>query len=327
MDTAVTGEGVNVLGETDTDYNVTEDSMAETAGPAASAGSSAEPSLEEIEDDVNLDSFGSGSGLLDLSLQADDTSLGGILDEIYTAEGGEGEATPAEGEAAPAEAAAGEAAPFDDITAEADHTPAEEEMAVPEPVAVMPAAMAPAFAEAVPDAQSNLLGMLLFLPLLALLYTTIVAVSGMRNVMPSILASVQSLIWYIVGWRCRVGRRRFRHLLHRRPGKSAEGRQTGQSRKGQEGKGRQGREAGQRSSRQARQGKEGLQPLRQEKGKGRQVALRDRVSAHERRTPRGHYPSWARVKKYLCEMRFHSSSKPISLVRPARYSLRACSAI
>jgi hypothetical protein len=96
MDTALTGEGVNVLGETDTDYDVTEDSMAETAGTAASAETGAEASLEEIEDDVNLDSFGSGSGLLDLSLQADDTSLGGILDEIYTAEGGEGEATPAE---------------------------------------------------------------------------------------------------------------------------------------------------------------------------------------------------------------------------------------
>jgi len=198
MDTALTGEGVNVLGETDTDYNVTEDSMAETAGPAASAGTSAEPSLEEIEDDVNLDSFGSGSGLLDLSLQADDTSLGGILDEIYTAEGGEGEATPAEGEAAPAEAEAGEATPFDEITAEADHGPAEEEMAVPEPVAVMPAAMASAFVEAAPDAQSNILGMLLFLPLLASLYTTIVAASGMRNVMPSILAPLQGLIWPIV---------------------------------------------------------------------------------------------------------------------------------
>ena len=37
----------------------------------------------EQPDDINLDSFGSGSGLLDLSLQADDTSLGGILDEIY----------------------------------------------------------------------------------------------------------------------------------------------------------------------------------------------------------------------------------------------------
>jgi hypothetical protein len=57
-----------------------------------SAGTAAEASLEEIEDDVNLDSFGSGSGLLDLSLQADDTSLGGILDEIYTTEGGEGAA-------------------------------------------------------------------------------------------------------------------------------------------------------------------------------------------------------------------------------------------
>jgi excisionase family DNA binding protein len=199
MDTAVTGEGVNVLGETDTDYKATEDSMAETAGPAASTGSSAEPSLEEIEDDVNLDSFGSGSGLLDLSLQADDTSLGGILDEIYTAEGGEGEATPAEGEAMPAEAAAGEAASFDDITAEADHGPAEEEMAVPEPVAVMPAVMGPAFVEAAPDAQSNLLGVLLFLPLLALLYTSIVSVSGLLGFKPSILTPVRGLIWYIMG--------------------------------------------------------------------------------------------------------------------------------
>lgn len=200
MDTALTGEGVNVLGETDTDYNVTEDSMAETAGPAASAGTSAgtgaEASLEEIEDDVSLDSFGSGSGLLDLSLQADDTSLGGILDEIYTAEGGD--ATPAEGEPAEAGAEVGEAASFDDITAEADHGGADEEMAVPEPVAVMPMAMAPAYAEVAADAQSNILGMLLFLPLLASLYTAIVTVAAVQKVMPSILSSIQGLIWYIV---------------------------------------------------------------------------------------------------------------------------------
>jgi excisionase family DNA binding protein len=196
MDTALTGEGVNVLSETDTDYNVTEDSMAETAGPAASAGTSAEASLEEIEDDVSLDSFGSGSGLLDLSLQADDTSLGGILDEIYTAEGGEGEATPAEGEAVEADV---EAASFEDITAEADHAPAEDEMAVPEPVAVMPVAVVGAYAEAAPDAQSNILGMLLFLPMLALLYTSIVAVSAMREVIPSLLAPIQGLIWYLAG--------------------------------------------------------------------------------------------------------------------------------
>ncbi len=207
-DTAITTEGVNVLSETDTGYEVTEDSMAETAGPAATgskadtSGASGEASLEEIEEDVNLDSFGSGSGLLDLSLQADDTSLGGILDEIYTAEGGEGEATPAAGEPAEVDAEGGEAASFEDITAETDHAaPGEEEMAVPEPAAVMPTAMVPAYAEMAPDAQGNILGILLFLPMLALLYTAIVTVAAMRPepVMPSILASVKGLIWYIMG--------------------------------------------------------------------------------------------------------------------------------
>jgi excisionase family DNA binding protein len=203
MDTALTGEGVNVLGETDTGYDVTEDSMAETAGPASSAGatgtgegtgtgSDAEASLEEIEDDVNLDSFGSGSGLLDLSLQADDTSLGGILDEIYTAEGGE------EGVAA---AAAAEPGSVEDITAEVDQAAPEEELAAPEAAVAAPtvAAAYPAYAEAAPDTQSNILGMLLILPLLALLYTAIVAVSGQRHVVPSILSSIQGMIWYIVG--------------------------------------------------------------------------------------------------------------------------------
>ena len=200
MDTALTGQGVNVLGETDTGYDVTEDSMAETAGPAASAGatgtgtgtgSDAEASLEEIEDDVNLDSFGSGSGLLDLSLQADDTSLGGILDEIYTAEGGE------EGAAA----AAAEPGSVEDITAEAEQAAPEEELAAPEAAVAVPAVAAayPAYAEAAPDTQSNILGMLLILPLLALLYTSIVAISGQRHVVPSILSSIQGMIWYIVG--------------------------------------------------------------------------------------------------------------------------------
>jgi excisionase family DNA binding protein len=187
MDTALTGDSVSVLSESDADYDVTDDSMAETAGPA---GTSTEASLKEIEDDVNLDSFGSGSGLLDLSLQADDTSLGGILDEIYTAEGGEEEAAPA----APGS--------VEEMTAEADHAATEEELAPPEAVAVatpMPAVSAAAYAEVTPDTQSNMLGMLLFLPLVALLYTAIVAVSGQRGVMPSILESVQGLIWYIMG--------------------------------------------------------------------------------------------------------------------------------
>jgi hypothetical protein len=187
MDTALTGEGVSVLSESDADYDVTDDSMAETAGPA---GTSTEASLKEIEDDVNLDSFGSGSGLLDLSLQADDTSLGGILDEIYTAEGGEEEAAPA----APGS--------VEEITAEADHVATEAELAPPEaaPIAApMPAVSAAAYAEAAPDTQSNMLGMLLFLPLAALLYTAIVAVAAQRSVMPSILGPIQGWIWYIMG--------------------------------------------------------------------------------------------------------------------------------
>jgi len=192
-DTALTAEGVNVLGESSTDFTATEDSMAETAvGPAGSTG---EASLEEIEDDVSLDSFGSGSGLLDLSLQADDTSLGGILDEIYTSEGGE-----AEGGAPDAEPAAvgDEGASFDEITGEAEHAAAEEELPVPEPVAIMPTAIGAAYVEAAPDAQSNILGMLLFLPMLVLLYTAIVAVAGLRGVTPSILSSIQGMIWYLL---------------------------------------------------------------------------------------------------------------------------------
>ncbi len=198
MDTAITSaEGVNVLGESSTDFHVTEDSMAETAvGPA---GSGAEASLEEIEDDVNLDNFGSGSGLLDLSLQADDTSLGGILDEIYTSEGGEGGAEGEPSDAEPAEIG-DEGASFDDITAEADHAAgAEEELPVPEPVAIMPAAVGAMYVEPEPDAQSNILGMLLFLPMVALLYTAIVAIAGLRGVTPSILSSIQGFIWYLLG--------------------------------------------------------------------------------------------------------------------------------
>lgn len=181
MDTALTGEGVNVLGESDADFDVTDDSLAETVGPT---GTKSEASLEEIEDDVNLDSFGSGSGLLDLSLQADDTSLGDILDEIYTAEGDEG-------------AAAGGGEMVDDMAAEAEHA-AEDEMVAPGPMAAAPAAITQAFVETPPDTQSNMLGILLFLPLAALLYAAIVVVAAQKGVMPSILESIQGLVWYIM---------------------------------------------------------------------------------------------------------------------------------
>ncbi|MEK7996567.1 MAG: hypothetical protein AAB403_22425, partial [Planctomycetota bacterium] len=186
-DTALTGLGTSVLGEADGDYEVTDDTMAETAIPTGTAGTTApEVPLEQIEEDVNLDTFGSGSGLLDLSLQADDTSLGGILDEIYTAEGEGQEPAEAEGEEA---AVAG---------IEPEQVISEDELVAPQPAAEAMALAGPVI-ETAPDTQSNTLGMLLFLPLVIVVYTTVVAVAGLRGVMPSILAGIQGFIWYIMG--------------------------------------------------------------------------------------------------------------------------------
>ena len=185
-DTALTGMGTSVLGETDQDYAITDDTMAETAIPMGTGGTTPEVPLEEIEGDVNLDSFGSGSGLLDLSLQADDTSLGGILDEIYTADDEGKELGEAEGDSAMA------------VAAEADQMISEDELSAPLAAPEM-AAIARPMMEVAPDAQSNTLGMLLFLPLAIVIYTTVVAVAGQRGVMPSILGSIQAFIWYIMG--------------------------------------------------------------------------------------------------------------------------------
>jgi excisionase family DNA binding protein len=187
MDTALTGQGINVLGDSSAGDKTSGDSSAETAAPA---GEGTEASLEEIEDDVNLDSFGSGSGLLDLSLQADDTSLGGILDEIYTSEGG-GE----EGKAAASPAS------VEDISAEADHVTADTTELVSSPEAMMPmaAVAAASFMEVPPDRASNLLGGLLVVPLVALLYAAIVAWAGLKNAELSIVEPIKGMIWYVVG--------------------------------------------------------------------------------------------------------------------------------
>jgi hypothetical protein len=191
--TATAGKGIDVLGEADGDYKLADDTLSETKivpdegslddTLGATKAASGEASLEEIEGDVNLDTFGSGSGLLDLSLQADDTSLGGILDEIYTPGGKEGK----EG----AEASAVE------VAAEAEQLIPDEGLAEPEPGPEAPA-IAQVYAEPAPDVISNAFGIMLFLPLLAIVYTAIVAVAGFNNMMPAILTAIQRLIWYIV---------------------------------------------------------------------------------------------------------------------------------
>jgi len=186
-DIAADEDGINVLGdESGSDIMSADDSLSETATGTGEA------SLQEIEDDVNLDTFGSGSGLLDLSLQADDTSLGGILDEIYTSEG---------------EQETGESSALDfggGINEPA--LPDDEALAEGEPeIAMVP--MGPAIMEAAPDTMSNAMGIVLVLPLILVVYTAIVSVAGQKGVMPSVLDKLQAMggpyginiIWYVMG--------------------------------------------------------------------------------------------------------------------------------
>ncbi len=70
-DTVITAEGISIFDEEDLDYDDRADPMAKTQ---------ISPSLE---DQISLEGVGSGSGLLDLTQESDDTSLGAeLLDHI-----------------------------------------------------------------------------------------------------------------------------------------------------------------------------------------------------------------------------------------------------
>jgi excisionase family DNA binding protein len=191
-DTQIVEEGIKVLGETDTAEALGDTGGETFKGLSGTPAAGKEASLEEIEKDVSLDTFGSGSGLLDLSLQADDTSLGGILDEIYTP-GGEGK-VPAAAAAPAAGSAEGSAM---EVAAEADQILAEGQF--PEMPVAPAVGLAPqAYVEPEPDAMSNAMGVMLFIPLLAVIYTAIIAVAGFSNMIPAVLKPVQGFMWYYI---------------------------------------------------------------------------------------------------------------------------------
>ncbi|RKY07897.1 MAG: hypothetical protein DRP65_09855 [Planctomycetota bacterium] len=172
-DTTVGTTGINVLGDTDDEYKLADDSQAETK-IVESEGSE---DLGSLDGDLSMDSVGSGSGLLDLSLQADDTSLGAVLDDIL----------PAAGEGAAVAAVAEEA---DKIFDEAE--PEAVEPIEPEPV------MAPQYIKPQVDKASNSFGIVLFVSLLVMVYAAIVLLAGSRGIVPTIFKSIQGIIWYIL---------------------------------------------------------------------------------------------------------------------------------
>ena len=148
-------------------------------------GTGAEASLDKIEEDVNLDSFGSGSGLLDLNLQADDTSLGGVLEEIYSSEGNKEDI---------GEMGGGPAADVMGIGEEAGA----EQLGEAEQAAIAPVGVLAGVFEPEPTATTNTMGVMMFLPLLAAIYTAIIVISGFTGVIPAIFEPIQGMIWYVM---------------------------------------------------------------------------------------------------------------------------------
>ena len=179
-DTTVSTSGINVLGDTDDEYKLTGDTEAETRIVESEELSD---DLGSLDGDLSMDSVGSGSGLLDLSLQADDTSLGAVLDDIL----------PTAGEAGAAMVDAEEVG----VEAEADKI---FEQAEPEVVMPMAAETAPTprYVEPEADAVSNSCGVALVVPLVAMIYAAIVLVAGFKGIAPTIHKSIEGIIWYVM---------------------------------------------------------------------------------------------------------------------------------
>ena len=175
-DTSVGNIGVNVLDETDEGY---------APGDSRESTKSAEDSEEMtgLDEDINLDSVGSGSGLLDLSLQADDTSLGAVLDDIL----------PAAGEAEP------DAMSLEEGTMAEEADKIFEQAEGPGALDVEPQQRAASqYIEVPPDSVSNACGIAMFLPLVAVIYALIVVVAGLRGISPNILSGIEGIVWYIL---------------------------------------------------------------------------------------------------------------------------------
>lgn len=197
-DTNVGTVGINILSGTDDAYKLTEDTKAETA-----AGEEAEE-IESLDADSNLESFGSGSGLLDLSLQADDTSLGAVLDDILPSgaeAGGEMAAGGLQGEEI---GLGGDAEGMEDAEKSAGGK-AGAGAAAPMPVSAM-AAGGQMMVIAPEDPASTVYGAMMFLPVLALVLAGIILTAAIQDVTPSLQKTLTetviagiSLLWYVIG--------------------------------------------------------------------------------------------------------------------------------
>ena len=199
-DTNVGTVGINILSGTEDAFKLTEDTKAETQAVDAEEIDE----IEELDADSNLESFGSGSGLLDLSLQADDTSLGAVLDDILPA----GAEAGAGGGELPADQI-GLVEESEDLLAEPAMAaaPVEEAPMAVNSAPTTPAGGAMAFIPVAPvDPRTNMFGIAMFLPLAAIILGGIILTAAMRGIRPSLLDMLietqiagAGLFWYILG--------------------------------------------------------------------------------------------------------------------------------
>lgn len=175
---AVASVGVNVFDDDDLDEHV--DPLAQTAVTDVAG--------------LGLEGIGSGSGILDLTREADDTSLGAeLLEEIYTGEEGE------------AESGGGGAAEMGDATRagldEALPTEGEETVAVgaKTAVAAKPRAVVTQVFEYAPDAASNSFTAALVVAVAVMWFGGLGAAALVRGITPAILRSVYDNLMIFTG--------------------------------------------------------------------------------------------------------------------------------
>ncbi len=185
-DTVVPSVGVNVFDDDELDEQV--DPLAQTA-------------ITDVAG-LGMEGAGSGSGILDLTRESDDTSLGKeLLDEIYT---GEGEATVEMGDDTRAgldmgasEEGAGEAEEVLEAAEEPERSTREEPRTVAPPVV--------AAVEYGPDAVSTGLTALLVVAVAVMCFAGLAAAGLVRGITPALLEAVYSNLWVYAAGALGVG--------------------------------------------------------------------------------------------------------------------------
>ncbi len=176
-DTVVTSHGEESVASSESGSAVMSDPLV--------GGDMPEP---DFADELNLDGGGSGSGLLDLSREADDTSLGAeLLDEIYP-EPGEDLSEP-------------KPSRLEVQTTTGTET---SESVTSSDQSVLVAASTAGPAETVRvvrvyDDSSAVFGAAMIVPFIMLIYAAMVMIAGVLDIQPSLIKTINSKIWFVTG--------------------------------------------------------------------------------------------------------------------------------